>query len=135
MGWWLSEWFKKLLFKIFIYYYYFFKTIRGVKEWEHGSLLPLTHSFYYFYYYLFIYFFHHLERGNQVSSLEAGFSFYFILLFNLIFLIYIYFYFVSYYLILNYLIFIYLLFIIFVFLINCYYFNYHLLITTFLVFF
>jgi len=30
---------------------FFLKTIRGVKEWEHGSLLPLTHSFYY---YLFI---------------------------------------------------------------------------------
>jgi len=22
MGWWLSEWFKKLLFKIFIYYFF-----------------------------------------------------------------------------------------------------------------
>jgi len=55
MGWWLSEWFKNYYLKyVFII---FFKTIRGVKEWEHGSLLPLTHSFYYFYYYLFIYFF------------------------------------------------------------------------------
>jgi len=43
--------------KIIIYKYFFFKTIRGVKEWEHGSLLPLTHSFYYYFFIIFIYLF------------------------------------------------------------------------------
>jgi len=73
--------------KIFIYYF-FLKTVRGVKEWEHGSLLTLTHFFYFL---LFIYY---LERADQVNSLKAvSFSCLF-LLFNLLFLIYFYFAFI-----------------------------------------
>jgi len=37
MGWLLSEWFTN------IYLISFF--LREVREWEHGSLLPLTQSF------------------------------------------------------------------------------------------
>jgi len=54
-----------------------------VRTWESTAI----DSFFLLFLLLFIYlFFHHLERGNQVSSLKAVFScFFFILLFNLLF--------------------------------------------------
>jgi len=82
----------------------FFKQICGVRERKHGSLLPMTNSF-------FIIFFINLFSWTCKSSNQFENSFFLYLLFILFFNIYL-FLFCFYYLILNYLIFIicYLLF-------------------------
>ena len=71
---------------LFTNIYFFLKTNSGVKGWEHGSLLSLTHSF------LLFDIIYYLERVNQVSSLKE--SHFFLFLLFIFFLIYVYFLFI-----------------------------------------
>jgi len=113
---WVVTWaVEQLLFTNIYLLYFFEKMIRRVKEWEHGSVLLLTHSFF------LLLFICYLERAKSSKQFQSGFLFLFFILFYYppFFNLFLFFF---YYLIINYLIFIYLLFIIFRFLINYYYF-------------
>jgi len=77
-------------FKIIIckYFSFFLKQIRGVREWEHWGLLPLTHFFYYFF---IIYLLSWTCKSSK--QFENSLPFFFFIIYSP-FLIYKYFFFI-----------------------------------------